>query len=167
MVKPTTSSSDGLLNKSFQFAEILFYYAAGIALVISAAFSLYFIAESVIRFFVENNRMNTLVEIIDRVMLSLMIIEILYTIRASLERHYLSAEPFLIVGLIAAVRRILIISVESGHIVTTNPDTFRNLLAEIGILGLLVLFFVVSIWFLRRQASAEEHATPLSINDKQ
>jgi uncharacterized membrane protein (DUF373 family) len=143
----------------FQIAETAFYYAAGIVLVFTAAFSFYFIMESVIQFFtVTNDRMNTLVEIIDRVMLSLMIIEILHTVRASLQRHSLSAEPFLIVGLIAAVRRILIISVESGHVAFKNPEVFRNLLAEIGILGLLVLFFVISIWLIRRRASTETSA---------
>jgi hypothetical protein len=36
-----------------------------------------------------------------------MIVEILHTVRISLRSHILVAEPFLIVGLIAAVRRIL------------------------------------------------------------
>ena len=116
------------LNKIFDWAETIFHYVAGIVLMIAAAFSLFFVAQSVFHFFSSTDQMSTLVEIIDRVMLFLMVIEILYTIHTSIQQHRLCAEPFLVVGLIAAIRRILIISVESGHIVASEPEVFRNLL---------------------------------------
>jgi hypothetical protein len=49
-----------------------------------------------------------IVILLDRILLILMIVEILYTVQVSFREHTLIPEPFLIVGLIAATRRILL-----------------------------------------------------------
>src|SRR5713226_5331962 len=49
------------------------------------------------------------VELLDRILLILMIVELLYTVQVSFREHALVPEPFLIVGLIAAVRRLLVL----------------------------------------------------------
>ena len=77
-----------------------------------------------------------------------MIVEILYTVRVSFRTQVLSAEPFLIVALIAAVRRILLISVETAYV----PEKFTIHMLEIGILGALILVFVLAIILLRRNS---------------
>ena len=41
-----------------------------------------------------------------------MLVEILHTVRISIRSHILVTEPFLIVGLIASIRRILVITLE-------------------------------------------------------
>ena len=56
---------------------------------------------------------------------------------------------FLLIGLIAAVRRILVISVESAYI----PEKFNNHMIEIGILGVLVFIFIIGTLFLQKQTS--------------
>ena len=48
----------------------------------------------------------------DGLLLVLMMIELLCTVRVSMREHSLSAEPFLIAGLIAGVRRVLVISAD-------------------------------------------------------
>ena len=48
-----------------------------------------------------------IVMVVDHLLLVLMLVEILHTVRQSIEARELQAEPFLIVGLIATVRRIL------------------------------------------------------------
>ena len=45
-------------------------------------------------------------EIVDELLFILMLVEILHTVRASITSRHLAVEPFLIVGLIATVRRI-------------------------------------------------------------
>src|SRR5438132_5353851 len=57
------------------------------------------------------------VELLDRILLILMIVEILYTVQVSFREHALVPEPFLIVGLIAAVRRILVTTAEFARTV--------------------------------------------------
>lgn len=43
-----------------------------------------------------------------------MLVEILHTVRISIHSHYLVTEPFLVVGLIASIGRILVITLEAA-----------------------------------------------------
>ena len=87
-----------------------------------------------------------IIHVIDGILLTIMVIEILYTIRVSLKSHALCAEPFFIVGLVAAIRRILMISVESAYL----TEKFRMFMIEMTVLGFIILVFVIAIVLLRR-----------------
>ena len=92
---------------------------------------------------------------LNQLLLVLMIIELFYTIRVSLRDHTLIAEPFLIVGLIAAVRRILIITAEAWHLGEAEPHEFNRAMIELGLLTVMTLVIVVSIILLRRFGAEE------------
>jgi uncharacterized membrane protein (DUF373 family) len=56
----------------------------------------------------------------------LMVVEILHTVRVSFRSGTLLCEPFLIVGLIASIRRVLVITLESSQVNQPGkwtPDT--------------------------------------------
>ncbi|MGT2486853.1 phosphate-starvation-inducible PsiE family protein [Methylobacterium oryzae CBMB20] len=57
-----------------------------------------------------------ILEVIDRLLFLLMLIEILHTVRVSMRSGTLTCEPFLIVGLIASIRRVLVITLQSSEI---------------------------------------------------
>jgi phosphate starvation-inducible membrane PsiE len=97
---------------------------------------------------------NTGIEILNGVLLVMMIMEIVGTVTMSLESHTLVAEPFLIIGAIAAIRRMLVITAESTQLELTNPDAFRSLLLELGLLALIVVAMAVAILILRRGTAA-------------
>jgi hypothetical protein len=89
----------------------------------------------------------------------LMLVEILHTVRISIRSHVLVTEPFLVVGLIASIRRILVITLEAATLTKEGTWTtegasgiFQSSMIELGLLGLLVIVFVVSITLLRRYA---------------
>ncbi len=90
--------------------------------------------------------------LLDDLLLVLMLVEILHTILVSLKTHVLKTEPFLAVGLIAAVRRILIITVEAAHIADLSDVVFQRTMIEISILTLSILILVVSIYMVRKKA---------------
>ena len=50
--------------------------------------------------------------VLNELLVVLMLVEILHTVRISIRSHVLVTEPFLVVGLIASIRRILVISLE-------------------------------------------------------
>ena len=52
------------------------------------------------------------VVVLDRVLLALIVAELLYTLRFVVRTHEIAVEPFLYIGLIAVVRRILIVTVQ-------------------------------------------------------
>src|SRR5262249_41903628 len=51
-----------------------------------------------------------IVGLLDQLLLVLMVVEILYTVQVSFREHVLTAPPFLLVALIAAVRRIVVLT---------------------------------------------------------
>jgi hypothetical protein len=100
--------------------------------------------------------------VMDQLLLVLMLVEILHTVRISIRSHILVIiEPFLVVGLIASIRRILVISLEAaaltkgGTLTTQGESIFRTSMIELALLGLLILILVVCITLLRQYAPAE------------
>jgi uncharacterized membrane protein (DUF373 family) len=100
--------------------------------------------------------------VLDQLLLVLMLVEILHTVRISIRSHILIIiEPFLVVGLIASIRRILVISLEAaaltkGETLTAEGESiFRTSMIELALLGLLILILVVCITLLRRYAPTE------------
>lgn len=92
---------------------------------------------------------------LDLVLLVLMVVELAYTVMLSLRGAVLSAEPFLIVGLIAVIRRILVITVGEFKNGSPQPTFSTESGIELGILTAVVLVFVLSIAMLRtRRATA-------------
>src|SRR5437588_10812957 len=98
--------------------------------------------------------------VLNELLVVLMLVEILHTVRISIRSHVLVTEPFLVVGLIASIRRILVISLEMATLgrestwTSDNSVVFRNSMIELGLLSLLVLVLVCSITLLRRYPPA-------------
>lgn len=100
--------------------------------------------------------------VLDQLLLVLMLVEILHTVRISIRSQELIMEPFLIVGLIASIRRILVITMQAakltqeGHAAAGEELAFRNSMIELGVLGALILILVFSIFLLRRTSRPGE-----------
>jgi len=96
------------------------------------------------------------VELIERLLLILLVVEILYTVQVSFREHTLAPEPFLLIGLIAAVRRVLVITAELAERKLGSEDVFRHLMIELGVLTVLIVSLVASVTMLRRKAVPSE-----------
>jgi uncharacterized membrane protein (DUF373 family) len=100
--------------------------------------------------------------VLDQLLLVLMLVEILHTVRISIHSHVLVTEPFLVVGLIASIRRMLVITLEAASLTkggiwsSDGASIFRSSMYELGLLGVLILILVFSITLLRRYAPTEE-----------
>ncbi len=96
--------------------------------------------------------------VLDQLLVVLMLVEILHTVRISIRSHVLVTEPFLVVGLIASIRRILVITLEAANLTKgeafagQGANIFRANMFELGLLGMLVLILVFAITLLRRWA---------------
>jgi uncharacterized membrane protein (DUF373 family) len=102
--------------------------------------------------------------VLDQLLLVLMLVELLHTVRISVRSQALIMEPFLIVGLIASIRRVLVITMQAAKMTEQGqPNTgeaantvFRNTMLELGLLGFLILVFGFAIYLLRRSSPREE-----------
>ncbi len=101
-------------------------------------------------------------QVLDQLLVVLMLVEILHTVRVSIHSHLLVTEPFLVVGLIASIRRILVITLaaakmtQEGSWSIQGASIFRASMLELGLLGLLILILVFCITLLRRHAPSSK-----------
>ena len=134
--------TDSLLifgEKSISTLIVLFLFAGAFLLVYDKILTIVHCPK-------ENDRMNALIEIISKNLLLLMIIEILVSVKISIKERKVSSVSFFIVGLIASIRRILIISVETVY----EHTNFCQYMIEIGVLVGLSIIFVIAIVLLRK-----------------
>ena len=87
--------------------------------------------------------------ILDRVLLVFIIAELLYTLRLSLARTQLILEPFLIIGLVAVVRRVLVVTAQAERILSEGGN-LEPILWELGVLAGLVVSLAVALSLARR-----------------
>ena len=145
------------ISSGFTRVEDVAYIALGLILAVSATALLGTVALALGQALLAANLSEKIVGLLDQVLLILMIVEILYTVQVSFREHILVAEPFLIVGLIAAVRRVLILTAEFSKPAEVVEAAFRNAMVELGLLTILILALVFSLFLVKKQhiASAE------------
>jgi uncharacterized membrane protein (DUF373 family) len=147
--RPAGNSARDWIARSFTHVEDVLYVALGVLL---AAGAVALLVDATLTF-VSNLLAGTLaghmVHLLDRVLLVLMFAEIIYTVQVSFREHVLVPEPFLVVGLIAAIRRILVITAEFSDI--KGGPVFNATMIELGLLTVLSLVLVVSLVLLRRR----------------
>src|SRR3984893_902706 len=67
-----------------------------------------------------------IVALLDRVLLILLIVELLYTVQVSSREHALVPEPFLLIGLIAGIRRVLLLTAELAQVQEKTEVVFHH-----------------------------------------
>ena len=100
-----------------------------------------------------------IVMLLDRVLLIIIFVEVLYTVQVSFRQHVLQPGPFLVVGLIAVTRRILVLTAELPKMAKENEALLHNAIIELAMLTVLILALVTSLRFIRPsdvKSAAEE-----------
>jgi hypothetical protein len=93
-----------------------------------------------------------IVNLLDQILLILLVVELLYTVQVSFREHGLIAEPFLVVALIAVIRRILVITAQVAHLPEAGDVVFRRAMLELGVLTVMVLVLVGSLIMMQKYA---------------
>jgi uncharacterized membrane protein (DUF373 family) len=93
----------------------------------------------------------SIVGLLDQLLLILMMIEILYTVQVSFREHVLVPEPFVLVAMIAAVRRILVLTAEFGKLMAQGDPVFRYAMIELGLLTAMTGAMVACLVGLRKR----------------
>ena len=91
-----------------------------------------------------------MIEILDGLLLIFIFVELLYAVRSCLRSHEIVAEPFLIVGILAGIKEIVVLSVEAATLLDKGPD-FSRAVVEIGVLGGVVLVLALAAFVLRER----------------
>jgi uncharacterized membrane protein (DUF373 family) len=140
-----------VVSVAFSAVQDVVYVALGVLLAVTAGIMLVQGAIDLARTATEGMDVRAVVSVLDRILLALMVVELLYTVQVSFREHALAPEPFLIVGLIAVTRRILVLTAEFESLLREGGPPFRDAMLELAVLAVLVLVLVVSVVLLRRR----------------
>lgn len=154
---PKTASPDlrDKISSVFTRIEDVTYVGLGVLLAVSALVLLVAAAWSLIEGLSAAGPAKELtIDVLDQILLVLMILEILSTVQVSFREHVLTPEPFLVVALIAAIRRILVITAEFSSPSEILEAAFRNAMFELGLLTVLIFSLVFSLYFLKKNRPA-------------
>jgi uncharacterized membrane protein (DUF373 family) len=91
--------------------------------------------------------------LLDRILLILLIVELLYTVQVSFREHALLPEPFVLVGLISAIRRVLVLTAEFGEWRDKTESATQHFIIELAVLTVLILALVLSLVLLRKKGA--------------
>ena len=138
--------------------ETTLYLLVGLLLVVAGVLILFDTVEGFVHGLGEDPTAVDLgLRILDRVLLLLIIAELLYTLQLVVARGEIATEPFLFIGMIAVVRRVVVITAETEKL-PVEGRALTNFLFELGLLALLVIAFGLAVYLLRRGAAAERTA---------
>ena len=137
--------------QAFTQVEDVLYVGIGVVLAVAALGLLINTAVMFARSIGAGAIGGSVVEVLDQLLLILMMIEILYTVQVSFREHVLVPEPFVLVAMIAAVRRILVLTAEFGKLMEQGDTVFRNAMIELGLLTGMTGVMVACLVGLRKR----------------
>ncbi|MDQ3237555.1 MAG: phosphate-starvation-inducible PsiE family protein, partial [Actinomycetota bacterium] len=124
------------LSGFIELAERIVYYGAALFLLLTIVMVFLSVVAG-LRDIAEAGLLQTALEILDKVLLIFIFAELLSTINTTIREREIAAEPFLLIGLIAVVRRILAVTVSIEQ--SLGTPRFQDLLLELGVLTALVI----------------------------
>ncbi len=131
------------------FLEDVVYWAVAVVLVIGSIALLVAQFNTMLR--LRNTPASTIMlEVLDGLLLIFIFVELLYAVRSCLRSHEIVAEPFLIVGILAGIKEIVVLSVEAATLLKDGPQ-FSRAVVEIAVLSVGVLVLAVSAFVLRER----------------
>ena len=146
------------IARIFSTVEDVVYVVLGLLLAAGLAALLVDAALAFWRTFADGLSSMNIIPFLDRTLLVLMVVEILYTVQVSFREHLLVPEPFLLVALIASVRRIIVLTAELGELARKGGDAFRAGMIETALVAAVVVALAAALVVLRKrhpQAVAE------------
>lgn len=139
-----------------------FYVVIAVALAIAGA-ALF--VDTVYQFVVDigqgsHDLKGALLDVLDGLLLVFIVAELLHTVRAVIGEATLRPEPFLVVGIVAVIRRLIVISAEAPEFL--GDPRFIDLMVEMGVLVGAALGLGTTIFLLgrRRGSDGEPGANP-------
>jgi uncharacterized membrane protein (DUF373 family) len=141
---------DRLVNLSdtgLRIAEKAFYLLAGVVLVAVGAALLVQAVATFLRD-LDEEIVVAATTLLGTLLLAFVFVELLGAVRATVREGRLVAEPFLLVGIIAAIKELVIVA---GSPREEEFDAFRDAMIEVSVLGAVILLLAISVLLVRRR----------------
>jgi len=140
-----------------EHGERIIYWMVAVSLMIGALVYLGYTLVYVAKLYLETRYTDGTLALLNGSLLTLMLAQVVYTTLTFLETGVLQIEPVLIVGIIASVRRILVITATlSATSPAPAPVAFQETMVELGVLGAITLVLAVAIFLIRGRRLKEQ-----------
>ncbi len=124
----------------------MFHIFAALLLLIACGFMFYYAALNIV-----HPSRDTIIRLVNDVLLALIILELLWTVIRFLKKQKFLLGPFLAIGMIAAVRRILLIEAQTS----TMEHVPVEKLYEIGLSAVVILILMVAYYLSAKAQKIE------------
>jgi len=146
-------------NALLAISEDIIYAGIAILLATSAVALLVAATSGLLRGLTDSPTSEVVLLVLDRLLLVFIVVELLFAVRVILGRREVVAEPFLIVGIIASIKEIIVLSVEAADYVGKGPKFFHSIV-EVGVLGVLVIVLAGAAILLRAKEREPQEGDP-------
>lgn len=146
---PTRPETRGEVTRIFTWVEDIVYFGLGFLLAATVFVLLGSGFFSFVRAVASRSLSTSIIGLLDQILLILLVVELLYTVQVSLRAHALVPEPFLLVGLISAIRRVLVLTAEFGRMKDLPAGVAHQFVVELAVLSGLILALAISLVQLR------------------
>ena len=141
------SESSKRADAALEAAEKVVYLGIA-ALLVVASFVLLVVAAKDLTGVIDDFGTNPVVKALDTLLLLFILVELLAAVRITMAKRELVAEPFLLVGIIASIKEIVVLSVKAAESIGEGQG-FEDQLRQIAVLGVVVVLLGVTAWLLR------------------
>ena len=150
MAEDRTQPGVQLTDRVLGTAENLVYAAAAALLAASAILVLGTVAFHLVNDF-QDGVESAVTSALDGLLLVFIVLELLAGVRATMVERKLVAEPFLVVGIIASIKEIVVVALRAKNESGLDDKAFQASMTEIAVLGLLVLVLAGAGYLVRRK----------------
>ena len=143
------SGAQARLSEVARLAEVVLYCLIAVVLFVGALVLVGASMHDLVDGLANEGAIDAARATLDTLLLTFIFVELLGATRVIIREQRLVAEPFLLVGIIAAIKELVVLTgaeEQSGH----GWDAFRNGMIEIGVVVGVVLVLTVCILLLRR-----------------
>jgi len=140
-------------EQAFGLVEDLFYVGVALALSLAGVGLFGYVVYEFFSNITKSPFTALILALLDGLLLVFILTELIHSIRAVIDEKVLVSEPFLVVGVVAAIRRLVVVSAEAKELSGT-PD-FADAMLEMGILTAVVVGLGAVIFLLRHTDKSE------------
>jgi len=140
------------IARIFRFVEQAFYFAVAVALAVGGVVLAFEVGRTFLGSFGSNPR-GAIIQLLEGLLMVFILAELIHTVRAVIEENVLRTEPFLIVGIVAAIRRLLVVTADADRYL--GKPEFRDLVLEMAALAGTVVLLGITIYLVRHTFQSE------------
>ena len=147
--RPVTSVQR-LIDRSLNAAEDLLYVVLAVLLVAGAAILLGQASYEMVTH-LDDGAAEAVKDALESLLLVFILVELLAAIRATIRERKLVAEPFLLVGIIASIKEIVVIAIDAKSDFGAEDGSFVDAMIAIGVLAGVLLILSIATLLVRRK----------------